>query len=100
MGGQTDNKPYVPRGLVIDRLARKKQVRGTSAISRFMKQKARQLGYDPDIARSKSTIGNYLYGNTAPDEDWLTLFAIAFELTDEEMGELAFSHSFRVPTAA
>lgn len=100
MESQAEDKDYAPRGVVIDRIARDRKVRGTTAISKFMKRRARELGYDPRIARSKSTIGNYLYGNTSPDDDWLTLFAVAFELTKEEMGELAFSHSFRIPTAA
>jgi hypothetical protein len=65
-----------------------------------MKRRARELGYDPAIAKSRSTVGNYLYGDTTPEDDWLTLFAVAFELTQEEMGELAFSHSFRLPAAA
>lgn len=100
MEGQPDERPYVARGMVIDRLARERQVRGTTAIAKVMREKARELGYNTKVARSKSTIGNYLYGDTSPDDDWLTLFAMTFELTKEEMGELAFSHSFRLPTAA
>lgn len=96
-----EGRAYVSRGIVIDRLAReKKNVRGAKAISKYMRHRARELGYDPDIAKSRSTVGNYLYGDTTPEDDWLTLFAVAFELTEEEMGELAFSHSFRALTAA
>ncbi len=96
-----ENRPYCPRGLVIDRLAReKKSVRGAKAIADFLEEKAPKLGYDPKIARSRSTVNNYLYGDTTPDDDWLTLFATAFELTCEEMGELAYSHTFRFCSAA
>ncbi len=91
-----DGRAYHPRGQVIDRLAReKKNIRTAKGIAEFMRKCAGELGLDPKLARSRSTVGNYLYGTTAPDEDWLTLFALAFELTQEEMGELAFSHSFR-----
>lgn len=96
-----EGRPYAARGTVIDRLAReKKNVRSPKGISDFMKRRAGELGFDPEIARSRSTVANYLYGDTTPDDDWLSLFAIAFELTDEEMGELAFSHSFRPLAAA
>lgn len=96
-----EGRPYAARGVVIDRLAReKKQVRGGKPIADFMRARALELGLDPEIARSRSTVGNYLYGDTVPDDDWLTLFALAFELSAEEMGELAFSHSFRSLTAA
>jgi len=96
-----EGRAYAARGIVIDRLAReKKQVRGSKAIAEFLRRRARELGLDPKIARSRSTVGNYLYGDTVPEEDWLSLFAVAFELTNEEMGELAFSHSFRALTAA
>jgi hypothetical protein len=65
-----------------------------------MKQRALELGLDPEWAHSRTTVSNYIYGITRPDENWLTLFALAFELTHEEMGVLAFSHSFRERAAA
>ncbi len=81
--------------MVIDRLAReKKNVRTAKGIADFMAKRAGEMGLDPKLARSRSTVGNYLYGDTTPDEEWMTLFAVAFELTPEEMGELAFSHTF------
>ncbi len=96
-----EHRPYCPRGLVIDRLAReKKNARGAQAIANFMEKRARELGYNPKAVRTRSTINNYLYGDTTPDDDWLTLFATAFELTAEEMGELAYSHTFRFRCAA
>lgn len=96
-----EGRPYAPRGVVIDRLARdKKNIRTANGIAKYMAGRAEELGLDPAMARSRSTIGNYLYGDTTPEEDWLTLFALAFELTGEEMGELAFSHSFRPLAAA
>lgn len=95
-----DSREYVPRGLVIDRIARERGVRGAKAIADFTRQRAQELGFSPEAVRSRSTIGNYFYGDTVPDDDWLTLFARAFELTTEEMGELAFSHSFRAYAAA
>lgn len=100
-GVDVEGREYVPRGIVIDRLARdKKQVRTFKAMERFMKRRVRELGLDPELARGRTTIANYMYGYTSPDDDWLTLFALAFELTPEEMGELTFSHSFRALAAA
>ncbi len=90
-----EGREYHARGQVIDRLAREKNIRTAKGIAEFLARRAGDLGINPEIARSRSTIGNYLYGDTTPDEEWLTLFALAFELTQEEMGELAFSHSFR-----
>lgn len=96
-----EGRPFVARGEVIDRLARhKKRIRGAKPIADFMKLRAVEFGLDPEIARSRTTVANYLYGDTTPDDDWLTLFALSFELDEAEMGELAFSHSFRLLTAA
>lgn len=96
-----EGRPFVARGEVIDRLARnKKRIRGPKPIADYMRQKAADLGLDPEIAKSRTTVSNYLYGDTTPDDDWLTLFALSFELDETEMGELAFSHSFRTLTAA
>lgn len=96
-----DSRAYCPRGMVIDRLAReKKQVRGAKAIAEYMARRALELGLDPKLAKTRSTVSNYLYGDTTPEEDWLTLYALAFELAPEEMGELAYAHSFRALAAA
>ena len=96
-----EGRPFVARGEVIDRFAReKKNIRNPKGIRDFMAKRARELGLDPKAARSRTTVSNYLFGITTPDEDWLTLFALAFELTAEEMGELAYAHSFRALAAA
>jgi len=96
-----EGKEMVPRGVVIDRIARdKRRIRTISGINAYMKKRALELGFDPQMARSRATVSNYVYGETAPDEDWMTLFALAFELTPEEMGELAYANTFRALTAA
>lgn len=96
-----EGREFSARGVVIDRLARdKKRIRGAKPIAEFLKRYAIENGWNPDIPKSRSTVSNYLYGDTVPEDDWLTLFAVAFELTHEEMGELAYSHTFRLPAAA
>lgn len=90
-----------PRGEIIDRIAReKKRIRTISGIHAYMQRRAAELAMDPKMAKSRATVSNYIYDETAPDEDWMTLFALAFELTPEEMGELAYANTFRTLAAA
>ncbi len=96
-----EGREFSARGAVIDRLAReKKRVRGAKPIAEYLKKYAVENEWDLQIPKSRSTVSNYLYGDTVPEDDWLTLFAVAFELTHEEMGELAYSHTLRLPSAA
>lgn len=96
-----EGKEMGPRGIIIDRLAReKKRIRTISGIHAYMKKRALELDLDPKMAKSRATVSNYLYNETAPDEDWMTLFALAFDLTPSEMGELAYANTFRALTAA
>ncbi len=96
-----EGKEMVPRGDVMERIARdKKRIKTISGIHDFMRRRALELGMDPKMAKSRATVSNYMYGETGPDQDWMTLFAKSFELTPAEMGELAFANTFRALTAA
>jgi hypothetical protein len=65
-----------------------------------MVQWAVDHGKDPKIARGRAMVGHYLTGEHKPDEHWMTLFALAFELNHEEIGELGYARWFRFASAA
>jgi hypothetical protein len=62
-----------------------------------MRRRAQELGLVPEGANSRSTVSNYIHGETVPDDDWLRLFAVSFLLTDEEKIGLALAHIFGEP---
>jgi hypothetical protein len=54
----------------------------------LMQKRAPEFGRDPELAHSRSTVSKYLRGQSKPDEDWLELFALTFDLTGVQMLDL------------
>ena len=80
-------RQYSPLGKLIDRLARERDVRGPLALTEFVRQRT---GEGP----SRSAWSQFLFGDIKPTAKTMTLFVIAFELTEEERVELALVYTF------
>jgi hypothetical protein len=79
---------YSPLGLVLDDLARRRNVRGPTSIARHIKNR---MGYGP----SPSAWQQILTGETKnPERKNIKQFADAFELSSEERVRLAWVYVY------
>ncbi len=84
------NKPYCELGKLLDALARSRDVRGPYQIAQY-------LGYSVGYAVSGQAVSKYLYGKAEPKCAFIETFADAFELTEQERAELAWTYSHGLP---
>lgn len=103
MGNGAD---YSPLGDVLDRLARRRNVRGPYSVRTYMERRMAELGYDPNDEEGErfvprgQTVSKYFYGQARRiDPRFIPAFAEAFELTEEEREELAWVHAYGFPVA-
>jgi transcriptional regulator with XRE-family HTH domain len=83
-----EGRPYTERGLVMDELARRRNVRGPYSIAGYMHDK---LG---DIVPTGPAVAKWMYGDCEPKTDKIQMFAEAFELTEDEKMQLAMAHAY------
>ena len=80
-------KPYSALGEVMDRIARRRKIRGPYNIGDYVLARSEK-------APSRSQFSDYFHGRSRPNQDHLTAFCEAFECTLEEVMELTWFHSF------
>jgi hypothetical protein len=83
---QTD-KPYSELGKVLDAMARKRDVRGPYAIAKRVSEVS---GYSV----SGQAVSRYFNDGIVPRADFMSAFARAFDLTEEERDELAWIYTY------
>lgn len=98
----SEERPYHPRGDVIERFARRAGIRRKvfKAIADYMERRSEELGLDPEPLRGRQTVANYMYGDSDPSPEWMERFAIVFELDRKKRAELAYASYFPEPAAA
>ncbi len=81
------NKPYCELGKLLDTLARSRDVRGSYNIAKYLND---LTNYEV----SGQSVSKYLFGNNQPKRAFIVAFADAFELTEQERAELAWTYAY------
>jgi hypothetical protein len=81
------HKPYSELGKVLDSLARSRHVRGAYNIAWWVKE---TTGYRV----SGQMVSKYMYGQSLPNRVFIEAFCDAFELTQQERSELAWTYTY------
>ncbi len=80
-------KPYCELGKQLDALARSRDVRGPYNIAAYLSEVT-------DHEVSGQSVSKYLFGTNEPKQAFIVAFADAFELTEQERLELAWTYAF------
>ncbi len=80
-------KPYSELGKLLDSLARRRHVRGPYNIAWRVRE---TTGYKV----SGQTVSKCLYGQSLPRRMFIEAFCDAFELTQQERSELAWTYTY------
>ncbi len=81
------NKPYSELGKLLDVMARSRNVRGSYNIAEYLTD---LTNYEV----SGQSVSKYLYGINQPKRAFIVAFADAFELTEQERAELAWTYAY------
>jgi hypothetical protein len=81
------DKPYRELGKVLDAMARKRDVRGPYAI-------AKRVTEVSGHSVSGQAVSRYFHDGVKPRPAFMSAFATAFDLTEEERDELAWIYTY------
>ena len=81
------NKPYCELGKLLDVLARSRNVRGSYNIAEYLNDRT-------NYEVSGQSVSKYLFGINQPKRAFIVAFADAFELTEQERAELAWTYAY------
>jgi len=87
VGTKHKPKPYGELGKLLDTLARSRDVRGPYNIAVYLSDATNH-------EVSGQSVSKYLFGTNEPKQAFIVAFADAFELTEQERLELAWTYAF------